>query len=68
MDPSDVRKIDWAEEIRKVGDDAYVVRIDAWVSLRSCKGDVVIQMTPHCFVPQVYGRGECASVVPETPG
>ncbi len=62
VDPSDVRKIDWLEETR--GDDEYVVRIDAWVSLRSCKGHVVIQMTPHCFVPQVYGRGECASVVP----
>ena len=64
VDPSDVRKIDWVEELRFKGDDEYVVRIDAWVSLHSCEGHVVIQMTPHCFVPQVYGRGACASVVP----
>ena len=60
VDPSDVRKIDWVEMIRNRG----VERIDAWVSLRSCKGHVVIQMTPHCSVRQIYGRGECASVVP----
>ena len=64
VDPSDVRKIDWVEVIKVGGDDEFVKRIDAWVSLRSCKGYVVIQMTPHCFVSQVYGRGECASVVP----
>ena len=64
VDPSDVIKIDWVEEIRKKGDDEYVERIDAWVSLRSCKGHVVMEITPHCYVRQIYGRGECASVVP----
>ena len=63
VNPSDVRKIDLVEIIRVVGDDEFVQRIDAWVSLRSCKGHVIIQMTPHCFVRQIWGKGECASVV-----
>jgi hypothetical protein len=64
VDPSDVRKIDWVEEIRQKDDDEYVERIDAWVSLRSCKGHLVMEITPHCYVRQIYGSGECASVVP----
>ncbi len=63
VDPADVRKIDWVEKIKPKTDD-YVERIDAWVSLRSCEGHVVIEITPHCYVRQVYGKGECASVVP----
>ena len=51
-------------EIRKKGNDEYVERIDAWISLRSCEGHVVMEITPHCYVRQIYGRGECASVVP----
>ena len=64
VDSADVRKIDWVEIVKSKGDDDYVERIDAWVSLRSCEGHVVMEMTPHCFVRQIYGRGECASVVP----
>ncbi len=63
VDRSDVRKIDWVEKI-KAKSDEYVERIDAWVSLRSCEGHVVMEITPHCYVSQIYGRGECASVVP----
>ncbi len=62
VDPSDVRKIDWVEVIKPRTDD-YVERIDAWVSLRSCEGHVVMEITIHCYVRQIYGRGECASVV-----
>ena len=62
VDPADVRKIDWVEVIKPRTDD-YVERIDAWVSLRSCEGHVVMEITIHCYVRQIYGRGECASVV-----
>ena len=64
VDSSDVRKIDWVEIVKKKGDDDIIERIDAWVSLHSCEGHVVIEITPHCYVRQVYGKGECASVVP----
>ncbi len=64
VDPSDVRKIEWVEIHKGRGDDVVIERIDAWVSLHSCEGHVVIEITPHCYVRQVYGKGECASVVP----
>ncbi len=64
VDPADVRKIDWVGIVESKGDDDYVMRIDAWVSLRSCEGQVVIEITPNCYVRQIYGKGECASVVP----
>ncbi len=61
VDPSDVRKIVWVEKYAAWG---VIARIDAWVSLYSCKGNLVIEITPWCYVRQVWGKGECASVVP----
>ena len=61
VDPADVRKIVWVEIYKARG---TIERIDAWVSLYSCKGNVVIEITPWCYVRQVWGKGECASVVP----
>ena len=36
-----------------------VVRILAWVSLQSCKGYLIVDLSPQCWIRQVYGRGEC---------
>jgi len=64
VDPSDVRKIDWVEIHRGVADDFMMVRVDAWVSLYSCEGNVIIEIDLSCYVRQIWGKGECASVVP----
>ncbi len=64
VDRSDVRKIDWVEIHKGMGGDVVIARIDAWVSLRSCEGRVVMEITPNCYVRQIWGKGECASVVP----
>lgn len=65
VDPSDVRKIDLVEIYGARGPDVLIVRIDAWVSLNSCEGYVIIELIPPlCTVRQIWGKGECASVVP----
>ncbi len=64
VDPSDVRKIDWVDIHRGVLGDFMIVRSDAWVSLYSCEGHVIIEIDLWCSVRQIWGKGECASVVP----
>jgi hypothetical protein len=60
VDRSDVRWI-YYDAQRHIGrDNDRVVRILAWVSLKSCKGNVVIELDRYCRVRQVYGRGECS--------
>ncbi len=59
VDPSDVSGI-FYDAICKTGRNNGVRRILAWVSLRSCKGRLVIELDRHCRVRQVYGRGECS--------
>ncbi len=59
VDPSDIREI-YYEAQRHIGRNVdRVVGILAWVSLRSCRGNLVIDTSRHCTVRQVYGRGEC---------
>ncbi len=31
----------------------------AWVSLKSCRGSLVINLAPHCGVVDTYTRAEC---------
>ena len=59
VEPSDVRKISCLADIRGGRDGGRVVGITAWVSLHSCKGNLVIDMSRHGQVRQVYGRGAC---------
>ncbi len=56
--PSDVTKISCVKEIGG-RDGGRVVGIMAWVSLKSCTGNLVIDMTRHGRIRQVYGRGAC---------
>ena len=59
VSPSDIRGI-FYEARRRIGrNNDRVVGILAWVSLKSCRGSVVIDMSRHCRVRQVYGRGAC---------
>ncbi len=59
VEASDVRSISCLADIRGGRDGGRVVGITAWVSLRSCQGNLVIDMTRHGQVRQVYGRGTC---------
>ncbi len=59
VEPSDIRKISCIEVRRASRGGDRVVGITAWVSLRSCTGNLVIDMARHGRVRQVYGRGEC---------
>ena len=63
VDRSDVRGIFYDAQRHRGRDNDRVVRILAWVSLKSCKGNLVIDMDRHCRVRQVYTRYEC-----EVPG
>ncbi len=60
VDRSDVRGISYHAQRAGGRESDRVVRILAWVSLQSCKGNLVIDMDRHCRVRQVYGRGECS--------
>ncbi len=59
VEPSDIRGISYVPKRRQSRDGGRVVGIVAWVSLRSCRGSLVIDMSRHCRIRQVYGRGEC---------
>ena len=36
------------------------VELQAWASLNSCSGNLVVKMSPHCSVKEVYSRGGCS--------
>lgn len=59
IDHSDVRKISCLADRRGGRDGGRVVGIMAWVSLQSCTGNLVFDMSRHGQVRQVYGRGGC---------
>ena len=41
------------------GENAEVVAIHAWVQLRSCNGQLVVEMTTGCHIIQNFTRKEC---------
>ncbi len=59
VDPSDIRGIYYDVQRNRGRNSDRVVNILAWVSLRSCNGSLVIDLSPRCRVRQVYSRGEC---------
>ncbi len=59
VEPSDVRRISCLVERSSGRDGGRVIGITAWVSLHSCQGNLVIDMSRHGRVRQVYGRGDC---------
>ena len=56
--PSDVTKISCVKEIGG-RTSSRVVGITAWVSLQSCNGNLVFNMSRHGRIRDVYGRGAC---------
>jgi len=59
VDPSDIRKIEYIPTYKKAGGDNIVIGYEAWVSLHSCQGNLIIAMDQYCRLHQVYGRGAC---------
>lgn len=59
VSPSDISGIFYDAQHHRGRNSDRVVRILAWVSLQSCKGYLIVDLSPHCRVRQVYGRGEC---------
>lgn len=59
VDRSDIRNIHYVAIRRGGRDGGRLAGFEAWVGLRSCKGNLVIEMSRHCRVRQVYGRGAC---------
>jgi len=57
--PSDIRSIFYDVQRQSGRNHDRVVRILAWVSLHSCKGYVIVDLSRYCTVREVYGRGEC---------
>lgn len=60
VSPSDIRGIFYDVQRRSSRNHDLVVGILAWVSLYSCNGYLVVDLSRHCTVRQVYGRGECS--------
>ena len=60
VESSDIREISYNPKRGSNRDGGgQVLRVLAWVSLKSCRGSLVIDMSPQCQVRQIYGRGEC---------
>ena len=59
VEPSDISGISYVQELGGGRDGGRVVGYSAWVSLKSCRGSLVIDMSRRCRVRQVYGRGAC---------
>jgi hypothetical protein len=57
VSPSEISGINY--EKQRAGSRNKSNRILAWVSLHSCKGYVIVDLSKHCTVREVYGRGEC---------
>ncbi len=59
VESSDIRGIIYDVQRHISRNNDRVVGILAWVSLKSCRGYLVIDMSRLCTVRQVYGRGAC---------
>ncbi len=59
VDPSDIRKISYVALRSSRREGGPTIGFEAWVSLQSCKGNLVINLSKRCRIRDVYGRGEC---------
>jgi hypothetical protein len=59
IDTGDVRTISVSARTRSRRGGNRVIGIDAWVSLESCRGSLVMRMSRSCRLKEVYSRGEC---------
>ena len=59
IDMADVQKIFYTPQLQSGRGGNIIVGYDAWVTFHSCKGYLVIDLTRHFRVRQVYTRGGC---------
>ncbi len=59
VDPADVHKISYVVLQSSRRDGGPAIGFEAWVSLNSCKGNLVVNLSKRCRIRDVYGRGEC---------
>ncbi len=60
IEQSEVSSIYYAQKVRAVGRTGRRISgVTAWVSLHSCEGSVVIDLSNGCRVKQAYTRGQC---------
>ncbi len=59
VDSSDIRKIHYLAAHATNRDGGRKTGYEAWVSLRSCKGNLVVKMSLRCKIREVYGHGDC---------
>lgn len=59
IDPGDVRSISVAARIRSRRGGSSVTGYDAWVSLESCRGSIVMSLSRECRIKRVYSKGDC---------
>ncbi len=59
IDPGDVRSISVAARVRSRRGGSSVSGYDAWVSLESCRGSIVMRLSRQCRIEDVYGKGDC---------
>ncbi len=59
VDASDIRKISYLTLRSSRREGGPPIGFEAWVSLNSCKGNLVVNLSKRCRIRDVYGRGEC---------
>ena len=60
IDGDEVSGIFYVPKVAAVGRSGRRIRgVTAWVSLDSCEGSVVIEMSNSCKLKQAYTRGRC---------
>ncbi|MCB2100636.1 MAG: hypothetical protein KDE22_07185 [Rhodobacterales bacterium] len=58
VDPADIRLVDYVTQY-DARPNHRVIGYEAFVSFKSCPGNLVIDMNRDCHVRQVYTRGDC---------
>lgn len=42
---------------------SHVMGVNAWISLKSCRGELVVDMDKSCLKIQAYAQGDCGSAI-----
>ena len=51
----------WSGAHREGG--SHVMGVNAWISLKSCRGELVVDMDRGCLKIQSYAQGDCGSAI-----
>ena len=51
----------WSGSHRQGG--SHVMGVNAWISLKSCRGELVVDMDKGCLKIQAYAQGDCGSAI-----